>query len=274
MNFVAGVSRFFVGETMPIETTTIPVIWQSTACCVVAKPAGLPTQAPPAYPSLESHLRRQFSGYLALPHRLDRPVSGCLLAATTKRAARLLSQQFESRKVAKHYLAWVSGQLPGDQHRWHDRICKIAGQAKAQLVSDTTSESDASGETQPKEAITQVRVLRRESIGTLLLLQPLTGRMHQLRLQCSARGCPILGDRLYGSETDFMAAGDGSTKLKNGAGVACESIAVLEPPIALHAWQLQFCDPLNGAATTVQWLPLWYGAYTVSAETCAPSGSS
>ncbi len=229
------------------------VIWRSSAACVLDKPSGLPTQAPAAYPSLESWWREQTPGYVAFPHRLDRPVSGCVLVALSKRAARLLSQQFEARKVVKRYLAWVSGDVIGDEHVWHDWICKVAGQAKAQCVGEVTTptamppaDGIASDEMlTPKEAITNARVLRRSEAGTLLLLQPLTGRMHQLRLQCSVRGCPIIGDGLYDSDIEFA----GST--------ACGDRAA----IALHAWQLRFADPISGKATEVQSLPSWTGAY-------------
>lgn len=233
------------------------VIWRSAACWVVHKPAGLATQAPPQYPSLESHLRQQIDGYLALPHRLDRPVGGCVLVALTKRAARLLGQQFEARKVVKQYLAWVSGEVVsgevaggvgGEVQVWRDSIRKIAGQAKAEVVPSEFADADPAAQ----EAITRVRVLRRGAAATLLLLQPETGRMHQLRLQCAQRGWPIIGDRLYGSPLPF----------------ACQRAraAVLESdrqPIALYAYRLQFADPVSGKATTVRAEPPWDGDYSV-----------
>jgi tRNA pseudouridine32 synthase/23S rRNA pseudouridine746 synthase/23S rRNA pseudouridine1911/1915/1917 synthase len=215
----------------------VRVLWESEACMVVFKPAGLATQAPSPHPSLEAMVRDHLADaskpnrYLALPHRLDRPVSGVILVALTKRAANLLSQQFESRKVHKRYLAWVQGDATDCQTQWHDSIRKVPDEARCE-IADTNS-PDA------KVAVTTTRVLSsRPAMGddrgsTLLEMCPLTGRMHQLRLQCSHRGHPILGDAIYGSRTGF------------------------QPPIALHAWAIEFHDPTNGKRVVVQADPIW-----------------
>ena len=73
----------------------------------IAKPSGLATQAPPGLPSVEAWLRGLLpaGAYLGVPHRLDRAVSGVLLMATTPRAARQLSRQFERRQITKTYVA-------------------------------------------------------------------------------------------------------------------------------------------------------------------------
>src|SRR5690606_36958487 len=91
----------------------IQILWRSPQCPVGFKPAGLATQAPAPHASLDHHLRGALDpsdgaagAYLALPHRLDRAVSGVILVARSKRAAGLLGQQFQSRKIAKTYLAW------------------------------------------------------------------------------------------------------------------------------------------------------------------------
>ena len=162
---------------------------------VVDKPAGLPTQAPGTADSLELRLRSQFqdrSDYLAFPHRLDRPVGGVILVALRKRAARLLGQQFMARKVEKQYVAQVAGRVDTVEAVWVDHLRKIPDQAKVEVVD----ESDE----QARLAETGVEVLRYEASSdrTWLKLSPVTGRMHQLRIQASSRGNPIVGDVLYG----------------------------------------------------------------------------
>ncbi len=227
----------------------IPILWQSPHCLVVFKPAGLATQAPAPHDSLERRLRSELdpsdtaSGdYLALPHRLDRAVSGVILVARTKRAAGLLGQQFQSRKVTKTYLAWVHGQPPTESQRWIDRLRKLPGKPQTEVIAASDSGEPAEGQ----EAITELRVLRQQAGTTLLELQPLTGRMHQLRVQCSHRGCPILGDSLYGSTTVWRSADAAHQAAVPGA-----------ETIALHAWKIRFFDPRNGQAVTVEASPAW-----------------
>lgn len=192
---------------------------------MVWKPAGLPTQAPPAAESLETTLARQLhhrSAYLAFPHRLDRPVGGVILVALGKRAARLLSEQFASRKVVKEYRAVVSGRLQPSEQRWSDLIVKIPDQARAEIVA-----SDQPG---AKPAETRVTVLDYDPgrDQTTLQLFPETGRMHQLRVQAAHRGHPIVGDPIYGGSVDDATHS-----------------------IALEAIALTFHDPRNGRIVTV-----------------------
>ena len=86
------------------------VLLERSGVVAIAKPFGLATQAPAGFPSVESWLRDRLpaGAYLGVPHRLDRAVSGVLLMATTPRAARQLSRQFERRQVTKTYVAIVA----------------------------------------------------------------------------------------------------------------------------------------------------------------------
>ena len=150
---------------------------------VVDKPAGLLTTAPPGIASVQNLVRRQLADqtdYVVAVHRLDRDVGGVLLLATTKKAARLLAQQFLARRVEKVYRATVHGPVTG-LPRWVDRIKKSDAGAIAAL--------DRGG----REAITDVTADALE-----LTLRPRTGRMHQLRVQSAAHAGGIVGDRLYG----------------------------------------------------------------------------
>jgi len=248
------------------------IIGDSSGVIAVWKPAGLATQAPPGIDSAESWLRRHLHGdatrgYLGVPHRLDRAVSGVVLFAATPRAARKLSRQFERRQVRKTYRAIVAcgpasaphvaalelaapepaspdavtstSRAAGGSHagslRWEDLVLKIPEEARTRLA--------AVGEPQAREAVTVARFVRRLSADRLLLeLEPVTGRMHQLRLQAATRGMPILGDDLYGGPDETW-------------GEPSEIAHVADPrerPIALHAARITYADPDTEAVVTIE----------------------
>jgi 23S rRNA-/tRNA-specific pseudouridylate synthase len=221
---------------------TEPVVLAHAAGVVaILKPAGLATQAPPGISSVESWLRERLAvgdaaAYVGVPHRLDRCVSGVTLMTTTPRAARKLSRQFERREVVKEYLAVVAagpaaagGALAdGVAVEWRDLVEKVPDEPRARLVAGATGPGH--------EAITTVRRLPATSPtgdASLLLLEPHTGRMHQLRLQAAVRGMPIVGDELYG-------------------GVALTSDDTRSRPILLHAWRITYRDPDAGTPVTIE----------------------
>lgn len=214
---------------------SIELLWQTKDAIAINKPAGVATQAPSPYTSVETLLREQLDrqeAYLAFPHRLDRDVSGVLLVALTKRAANLLSGQFASRKTQKEYIAVVEGLFEPEcsASPWSNWIRKVDGEARAELCQ--ASDRDA------KEAVTHVdeSILDPTQARTRLRLRPITGRMHQLRLQCAVRSHPIVGDDLYGAtmptndESDLQNIASGEAKRR----------------ILLHAAQLAFHDPRTG----------------------------
>lgn len=206
----------------------------------VAKPAGLATQAPPGCDSVESRVRRQVAAgaYVGMPHRLDRAVSGVLLVALTPRAARKLSRQFERRQVRKTYravVAWTAdasgcptdacGAVRAGRAEWRDLVEKVPDEPRARLAADP----DQPG---VREAVTLACMLGPAAGGMnrgLVELEPLTGRMHQLRLQTAVRGMPIVGDELYGGPAADLGTSAGPTR-----------------PIALHAWRIAWADPDTG----------------------------
>ena len=173
----------------------IDILWDGKAALVVHKPAGIATQAAHGIESLETLLRSQLAertDYVAFPHRLDRPVSGVLLVATRKRAARLLSDQFASRKITKTYLAWVTGRVQSPNlGLWVDHLRKVPNSSHAEIVK-----ADSEG-ARVAETMASLRMYDPATNRSLLELSPLTGRMHQLRLQTAHRGFPIIGDWQY-----------------------------------------------------------------------------
>lgn len=225
------------------------VLHEAGGVLAIAKPAGLPTQAPPGIASVESLVRERLfggafaaavatgrrhhpGGFLGVPHRLDRAVSGVLLLATTPRAARQLSRQFERRQVRKTYLAVVRPESDappavGTALEWRDHLRKVPDAPRAEVAAADIPDA--------REAITRGTVAA-AAAGTLLLaLEPLTGRMHQLRVQAAARGLPVVGDTDYGGRPpDAATTGDPRAR-----------------PIALHAWRITFRDPETARETSV-----------------------
>ena len=232
------------------------ILYQEGPCFVVAKPAGILTQAPADIPSIERSVRqliREREGktgnfYLGVPHRLDRPVSGALVLARHVRACRRLSEQFAERRVGKIYWAVVEGMVQPAEGAWTDYMRKIPGRAKAEIVP--SDHPDA------REARLTYRVLEETAFGSLLEITLETGRMHQIRLQAKARGFPVLGDTRYGSVHPFGVQHD-DPRLRS---------------IALHGRVLSFQHPMTRDAVTVEApLTVDWSSLKLASTSCSPA---
>jgi len=172
--------------------------------------------------------------FLGLVHRLDRPVSGVVALARTSKAAARLSEQFRERTPTKRYLALVEGRLTGEGTR-EDHLAKL--DRTVRVVKPTHPEA--------KRAVLRWRGLatdrtRRGGDLSLVEVDLVTGRAHQIRVQLAAMGHPILGDLRYGATREF----DG----KN---------------LALHAHQLTLEHPTRREAMTFTAPPPppWRGSF-------------
>lgn len=213
----------------------VEILYESGPTLVVFKPAGLPTQAPPRIESLEARLRwfllnrdhKPGGVYLGVVHRLDRPVSGAMLFARHKQAARKLSRQFERREVDKRYWACVQGIVAPEAGQWEDYLRKVPDVARSEVVA--ADHPDA------QHAALRYRTLGRTAHGSWLEIELLTGRTHQIRVQAAARGHCVLGDELYGASVPF---GEQFSDFRRRA-------------IALHARRLTFRDPTSNQEVTI-----------------------
>lgn len=214
----------------PAAEVGLRVLYESSGVLAVHKPAGLPTQAVVGVDSLEARVRRLLASreehhYLGVPHRLDRCVSGVMLFATTRRAARQLSRQFERRVITKCYLALTelpaAGTLPKVGDRWEDLLAKVAGEPRGVVA---TADHPLA-----KEARTRVAGVSRREASLVLRLQPETGRMHQLRIQSAQRGMPIVGDRLYGSTQPLRGGAVPTDQRQEEIALAAIAIAFRDP---------------------------------------------
>ncbi len=212
------------------------ILFEDNHCIAVAKPSGLLTQGvPPGIETLESQVkaylkeRYQKPGnvYLGIPHRLDRPVSGVVVFARNTKAARRLAEQFQQRQVTKIYWAAVEGEVQPQEGTWEDWLRKLPDEARSE-----PAEPGASG---AKCAVLRYRCLGPCAGGTLLEVQPETGRMHQIRVQAALRGWPVRGDHLYGAKLSF--------------GLPAE--LPRDRAVALHARSLTFLHPIRYEPMTV-----------------------
>jgi 23S rRNA pseudouridine1911/1915/1917 synthase len=212
------------------------ILYEDNHCLAVAKPAALLTQGvPPGIPTLEAmvkaYLKERYhkpgNVYLGIPHRLDRPVSGVVLFARSSKAAARLAEQFHKRQVRKIYWAVVEGDVQPAEGTWDDWLLKIKEEARTEIVTPDT----------PGARQAQLRYRRMQAIpdGTLLEIEPMTGRMHQIRVQAASRGWPVRGDVLYGAKQKF---GPPAELPRYRA-------------IALHARSLTFLHPIRYEPVTV-----------------------
>lgn len=157
--------------------------------------------------------------YLGVVSRLDAPVTGAVPFARTSKCAARLSDQFRSQSVSKEYWAIVSGVPQAIEGRIEQTLLR--------RPSETVTKVCASDHPEGQIAVLEYRVINCMKSQSFLSIKLITGRKHQIRCQLSAIGCPILGDRLYGSKEGFPQG------------------------IALHCQRLEFEHPTTKARLKV-----------------------
>lgn len=172
------------------------LLYRDGLMLVLDKPAGLPVhRGPKGGPTVDDHLDQLRFGLPqppALAHRLDRGTSGCLVLGRHRKALARLGRLFASGEVLKVYWADTRSRPPADQGTIELPLARrAAGRGWWMRV-------DPAG----APARTEYRVLGDADGLVRLELRPLTGRTHQLRVHLAAIGCPIVGDSIYGEETD------------------------------------------------------------------------
>lgn len=196
--------------------TDPPIVLLDEHIVVVDKPAGMPSvpaRTPLDPPSVVERLAARIGAVEAV-HRLDRDTSGLLVLARTPHARAALGRAFEHRYVQKTYLAVVTGGMPADAGTIHLPLAADPDQPPRQRVDPILGRRAESRWRRLAEAADGGRRL------TLVSLEPITGRSHQLRAHLAWLGAPIAGDPLYGT--------GGPTGL------------------ALHATRLSFPHPADG----------------------------
>ncbi len=186
---------------------------------IVNKPAGLltvPGKTPDLADCLITRLKAALPELLLI-HRLDRDTSGLLVFALNPTAQRHISKQFELRQTSKQYAALVVGELTGEGSV-DVPVCYDPSRPPLHVADPSYS----------KSALTHWRATEILQISgqtvTRVVLTPITGRSHQLRVHMQYIGHPIVGDELYASELEVS----------------------LSPRLCLHAEKLSFQHPSSG----------------------------
>lgn len=209
----------------------ITILYEDTHIIVCEKPVGIPSQAdkssgPDMVNMLKNHVfeheKDATAPYIAVVHRLDRPVGGVMVYAKTPFAAKELSRQISSHTIEKTYLAVVTQDLSeeiGKQIHLEDYLKKDGRTNTSKVVS-------------PKEKDAKKAELYYEPIevidgNTLIKVQLLTGRHHQIRVQMKSHTGGLLGDRKYNEEETKKADGIQGVKI----------------PLMLYAYSLEFVHP-------------------------------
>ena len=207
----------------------LAILHEDDDILVVDKPAGLLTiatageKARTAYFVLTDYVRRgcaRSPKRLFIVHRLDRETSGVLVFAKNTEAKLRLQNQWKERETEKKYLAVVQGRVA----KREGIISTYLAENKAQVVYSTTDAEKG------KLSRTFYRVLRQAKGFSLLEVQPMTGRKHQIRVHLAGIGHPIVGDTKYGQEPRVGKA----------------------PRLALHARSLSFKHPTSGRQLTFE----------------------
>lgn len=185
---------------MSLEKSRFKILYEDNHLLVVEKPVNIPSQGdssgdPDLLSLLKSDIKERYQKpgnvYLGLVHRLDRPVGGVMVFAKTSKAASRLSEQIRSQAFGKYYLALVHGRPKDKQGRLEHYLKKDRTSNMVQVVSS----SDPGG----KHAILDYQVLKSTEKFSLVHVNLLTGRSHQIRVQFAAIGHPLFGDQKYGA---------------------------------------------------------------------------
>lgn len=173
------------------------ILYEDNHLLVVEKPINMPVQEDATHDEdvlgwckhyIKTKYNKPGEVYLGLVHRLDRPVGGVMVFARTSKAAARLTEQFRSHKAKKRYAAIVDGS-PLPQATLENWLYKDEITHSSRVVSEGTPGA--------KNAVLSYRTLARDGGRALVDVELFTGRPHQIRVQLSHAGLPIVGDQRY-----------------------------------------------------------------------------
>lgn len=159
-------------------------------------------------------------------HRLDRPVSGIVIMARTSKALERMNKLFREDTIEKTYLAIVQSKPPKNSEKLIHWLIKNP-------QKNITKAYPKPGPDR-KEAVLTYELLKTQRDISLLLVQPKTGRPHQIRVQLSKINCPIVGDLKYGYPDPNS-----------------------DKSISLHAYRIKFVHPVKKEEIIINSIPEW-----------------
>lgn len=205
------------------------IIYQDRRIVVAVKPAGvLSTDEPGGMPERIRNVLGDEKACVRTVHRLDQRVSGLMVFARSREASRILSSQMRNHEFHKEYLAVVHG-VPAEQTgRYTDLLLRNPAERKTYVVSEP--------EQGAREAVLEYQVLDTRGECSLVKIRLLTGRTHQIRVQFSSRGLPLVGDRKYGIPDGVETIGLWSCGLQFSHPQTGEKMDFHKAPPAIEPW--------------------------------------
>lgn len=173
----------------------INVIYEDNHIIVVEKPINIPSQEDNTkdidmITLIKNYLKIKYQKpnnvYLGLVHRLDRPVGGIMVFAKTSKAASRLVSEIKNNKIKKTYYAVIHGKINSKGHL-EDYLYK----------DSKTNTSYVTDKNKGKLAILDYELIGYKNNLSLIKINLITGRSHQIRVQFSSRGYPLVGDQKY-----------------------------------------------------------------------------
>ncbi len=178
------------------------ILYEDEYMLACVKPCGVPSQADKSNDEDMITLIKNYlfdkadsddEPYVAVIHRLDRPVGGVMVFAKTPEVAAKLSDAMQDGDIIKFYQAILTGELPDDFGELTDYLVRDGKTNTAKLAQK--------GDKGAKKAVLSYEVLdvfeTSEGVLSYVLIELITGRHHQIRAQMAARDCGIWGDTKY-----------------------------------------------------------------------------
>lgn len=214
----------------------LKVLFEDNHIIVVEKEPNIPVQEDESgdrdmLTIIKDYLKEKYNKpgnvFVGLVHRLDRPVGGVMVFAKTSKAASRLSEEIRSSKFSKKYLTLVHGKLDNTTGRLEDYLLKDESTNTSRIVDEKTKDA--------KKATLEYKVLNYDKDKNLSLVEVnlLTGRHHQIRTQFAGIKHPLYGDQRYGN--------------------------LKEVGIQIHLWaeELTFKHPVKDEIMTFKSEPRW-----------------
>ena len=214
----------------PSAPLSFAVLYRDDHLLAVLKPAGLPTLPGGGYldHTLLAILRRRYPEASPV-HRIGRGTTGVVLCARSDEAARSLASSWKREKVRKIYRALVSGRPARDRYSVDAPIGRVPHRRASFKAHAAVSDG--------KRALSHVQVLERLDDASLVEVEIVTGRPHQVRIHLAAGGHPLVGDRFYGP---------------GGAPLAETEVGPGEGGFSLHSHRLLLSHPVSGRALDLE----------------------